>query len=160
MALLGTVISSNIASPTITGSANISSSLANAHTAYASGGYTAGTWYDIFTGETGLNNGMYIMVCYASNFTAGGGHYFWYMCSVPFYWAPTGTNSGSNFTFPDMLGTGLADNGYKINLRLKMNFAVDGGVMRLQMSPSHTLTGLSWGTNGKELGFFLKKIGG
>jgi hypothetical protein len=66
MALLGTVISSNIASPTITGSANISSSLANAHTAYASGGYTAGTWYDIFTGETGLNNGMYIMVCYAS----------------------------------------------------------------------------------------------
>ena len=63
----------------------------NQLTYQVSGNYSANTWYTIATNATLTEQGIYILVAYVEDFTAGGSNYYIHAASTNFYWDTTST---------------------------------------------------------------------
>jgi hypothetical protein len=121
------------------------------------GNYSANTWYTFATSATLTQSGIYIIVAYIEDFTAGGANYYTYAASTNFYWSTIGTNRVTAFNFPPMLGTGHAT-GVIPSIRITQELGTSGALSKLQWQSSYTYTNLQ-NAGGKILKFDLKRIG-
>tara|TARA_R110002096_G_scaffold286451_1_gene480194 strand:+ start:445 stop:1053 length:609 start_codon:yes stop_codon:yes gene_type:complete len=124
-----------------------------------SGNYSANTWYTIATTGTLTEQGIYILVAYVEDFTAGGGNYYIHACSTNFYWVTTGTNRPTAFNFPALLGTGHATASLPL-IRITQELGSAGAQSKIQWQTPYTYTGLAPTSAGKKLFFYFKRIGG
>jgi len=141
----------------INGTVRYRGSIYNQLSYQVTGSYSANTWYDFATSATLTQNGIYIIVAYIEDFTAGGGNYYTYVASTNFYWSTIGTNRPTAFNFPPMLGTGHAT-GVIPSIRVTQELGSSGALSRLQWQSSYTYTNLQ-NAGGKILRFDLKRIG-
>ena len=123
------------------------------------GNYSANTWYTIATTATLTEQGIYILVAYVEDFTAGGGNYYIHACSTNFYWVTTGTNRPTAFNFPALLGTGHATASLPL-IRITQELGSAGAQSKIQWQTPYTYTGLAPTSAGKKLFFYFKRIGG
>lgn len=147
------------------------SGMTPAYTVNVTGTYSANTWYSVFTSTPGLKTiqttggttitspGIYMAQFYAETWGAGSGFYSWNAASVPFYFAATaGTNSGNAFTLPTMYGSGHADSGSSIQLRIRQTSGATDGGSYIDWMSTATLTGLDNSSSGKIVRFYLYRI--
>ena len=151
------------ASPTakldINGTVRYRGNTYNQLTYQVSGNYSANTWYTIVTNATLTEQGIYILVAYVEDFTAGGSNYYIHACSTNFYWVTTGTNRPTAFNFPALLGTGHATAILPL-IRITQELGSAGAQSKIQWQTSYTYTGLAPTSAGKKLFFYFKRIGG
>lgn len=119
---------------------------------HASGNYTSATWYEICNSSNLTEAGIYIVKSYASTYSASGAFYDWYYSSVPFYWFVGATNSANAFNFPALMGSGHADNGCIISLRIRQTSQSTDGKSYVDFQINTNLTGIDQ-TAGKQLYF-------
>jgi len=131
----------------------------NQLTYQVSGNYSANTWYTIVTNATLTEQGIYILVAYVEDFTAGGANYYIHACSTNFYWDTTSTNRTTAFNFPALLGTGHATGSLPL-IRITQELGTSGAQSKIQWQTPYTYTGLNPGLGGKKLIFYFKRIGG
>ena len=124
-----------------------------------SGNYSANTWYTIATTATLTEQGIYILVAYVEDFTAGGSNYYIHACSTNFFWDRTSTNRTTAFNFPALLGTGHATGSLPL-IRITQELGTAGAQSKIQWQTPYTYTGLNPGLSGKKLVFYFKRIGG
>jgi len=141
----------------INGTVRYRGSIYNQLSYQVTGSYSANTWYTFATSATLTENGLYIIVAYIEDFTAGGGNYYTYAASTNFYWVTTSTNRTTAFDFPPMLGTGHAT-GVIPSIRITQELGAAGALSKLQWQSSYTYTSLQ-NAGGKILRFDLKRIG-
>ena len=131
----------------------------NQLTYQVSGNYSANTWYTIATNATLTEQGIYILVAYVEDFTAGGSNYYIHAASTNFYWDTTSTNRTTAFNFPALLGTGHATGSLPL-IRITQELGTAGAQSKIQWQTPYTYTGLNPGLGGKKLIFYFKRIGG
>ena len=141
----------------INGTVRYRGSIYNQLSYQAVGNYSANTWHTFATSATLTQNGLYIIVAYIEDFTAGGSNYYTYAASTNFYWSTIGTNRVTAFNFPPMLGTGHAT-GVIPSIRITQELGTSGALSKLQWQSSYTYTNLQ-NAGGKILKFDLKRIG-
>ena len=159
--IVGSNVGIGTTSPTakldVNGTVRYRGSIYNQLAYQAVGNYAANTWHTFATSATLTQNGIYIIVAYIEDFTAGGGNYYTYAASTNFYWSVVGTNRTTAFNFPPMLGTGHAT-GVIPSIRITQELGTAGALSKLQWQSSYTYTNLQ-NAGGKILKFDLKRIG-
>jgi hypothetical protein len=123
------------------------------------GSYSANTWYTAATSATLTESGIYILVVYLNDFSAGGGNYYIHAASTNFYWDTTSTNRVTAFNFPPLLGTGHATGNIPL-IRITQEMGSSGAQSKIQWQNSYTYTNLTANLAGKQFTLYFKKIGG
>jgi len=131
----------------------------NQLTYQVTGNYSANTWYTAATSATLTESGIYILVVYLNEFSAGGGSYYVHAASTNFYWDTTSTNRVTAFNFPPLLGTGHATGNIPL-IRITQEMGSSGAQSKIQWQNSYTYTNLTANLAGKQFTLYFKKIGG
>ena len=131
----------------------------NQLTYQVTGNYSANTWYTAATSATLTESGIYILVVYLNEFSAGGGNYYVHAASTNFYWDTTSTNRVTAFNFPPLLGTGHATGNIPL-IRITQEMGSSGAQSKIQWQNSYTYTNLTANLSGKQFTLYFKKIGG
>ena len=131
----------------------------NQLTYQVTGNYSANTWYTAATSATLTESGIYILVVYLNEFSAGGGNYYVHAASTNFYWDTTSTNRVTAFNFPALLGTGHATGNIPL-IRITQEMGSSGAQSKIQWQNSYTYTNLTANLSGKQFTLYFKKIGG
>ena len=142
----------------INGTVRYQGDIYSEYTYNGSGNYSSGTIYTIASTSQLTINGMYQLVMYLDDFGAGGGTYFCWFCSVPFYWVTTGTNRTVSQNLPPLIGTGHAI-GTIPTFTITQELGTQGGQAKIRFNPQNNWTNIN-GTSGKKFVVYIKRLGG